>query len=738
MNAFRTIAICGALLFCLGTSTTEAQTWRKALSPTYPGITLNDIFFLDANHGWTVGSRGKVLFTADGGANGNEATIDTLMTLYSVFFRDASNGYAGAGSRTLCRTTDGGFTWSSAPVTEIPDAGAMIRSIYFADANRGWILATLSSTYGRILHTTDGGTSWTLDLTVAASNLIDMDFWSADTGVATGKSVGTLYYTTNGTTWTLAPTPGLGGFTYTRSDIRAVDMVSPTTAYATGWGSSAAGLQPSIHLKTTDGGATWTYLTQSAANRTYDNVYGIWFKDSLTGIAGGGGSVLVRTTDGGVNWVPTVFPSGATINAVSGAGDEIWVCGADGILYFSPDFGNTWELITEIPSASINALQWTSANVGYAAGFDAIFLKTTNHGENWQASFISANGVSQNVNDISFPSDDVGYAAHSYRMLTKTTDGGATWSSVIPDTNIATMTNYGVYFLDQSLGFAVGQLSSTNGVVYKTTDGGATWDTRSGVAAKSLRGVGFGDADHGVVTGAGRTVMFTTDGGGTWTAATLNNVPTNRANATIKKVRYLTATTAVAVGDSTVLRSTDAGATWEYIATASHTSLGGLDAENATTAYAVGTGEVWKTTDAGLSWTNITDPSIVTGTLYSVAVDKDGNPWIGSASSTLYTTAGTVGVNEGPPIAAEYRLDQNYPNPFNPTTTIAFQVAKTGNVRLAVYDILGREVALLLNERKNAGSYEVRFDASTLSTGLYLYRIAADGFVQAKKMLLVK
>jgi hypothetical protein len=159
---------------------------------------------------------------------------------------------------------------------------------------------------------------------------------------------------------------------------------------------------------------------------------------------------------------------------------------------------------------------------------------------------------------------------------------------------------------------------------------------------------------------------------------------------------------------------------------------------SATTAYAVGTGEIWKTTDAGLSWSNIIDPAVVTGTLYSVAVDKSGDPWVGAASSTIFTTSGTVGVNGGGPVATEYRLDQNYPNPFNPSTTIAYQVGKTGNVRLAVYDLLGREVAVLVNERKNAGSYEARFDASTLATGLYLYRVTADGFVQAKKMLLVK
>ena len=85
-----------------------------------------------------------------------------------------------------------------------------------------------------------------------------------------------------------------------------------------------------------------------------------------------------------------------------------------------------------------------------------------------------------------------------------------------------------------------------------------------------------------------------------------------------------------------------------------------------------------------------------------------------------------------------YNLSQNYPNPFNPTTTINFSIPKASNVVLKIYDVLGREVATLLNDDRAAGNYEVNFDASKLASGLYVYTINAGDFTSTKKMMLMK
>jgi hypothetical protein len=85
-----------------------------------------------------------------------------------------------------------------------------------------------------------------------------------------------------------------------------------------------------------------------------------------------------------------------------------------------------------------------------------------------------------------------------------------------------------------------------------------------------------------------------------------------------------------------------------------------------------------------------------------------------------------------------FALEQNYPNPFNPSTGIRYQVPQVSDVRLDVFDMLGRKVSTLVNERQAAGSYQVNFNATNLASGTYFYRLQAGVFVETKKMLLVK
>ncbi|MFO8029604.1 MAG: T9SS type A sorting domain-containing protein, partial [Cyclonatronaceae bacterium] len=85
-----------------------------------------------------------------------------------------------------------------------------------------------------------------------------------------------------------------------------------------------------------------------------------------------------------------------------------------------------------------------------------------------------------------------------------------------------------------------------------------------------------------------------------------------------------------------------------------------------------------------------------------------------------------------------YNLDQNYPNPFNPTTQINFELGQSGMATLKVYDVLGREVATLVNSELSAGAHSVNFDAANLASGTYTYRLEANGFVLSRKMMLVK
>jgi hypothetical protein len=102
--------------------------------------------------------------------------------------------------------------------------------------------------------------------------------------------------------------------------------------------------------------------------------------------------------------------------------------------------------------------------------------------------------------------------------------------------------------------------------------------------------------------------------------------------------------------------------------------------------------------------------------------------------ATLETVTLTVRFN----VARAYELAQNYPNPFNPTTTIRYQIPTAETVSLKVYDVLGKEVATLVNGRQEAGNYAVPFNAAGLSSGMYFYRLQAGSFVETRKMMLVK
>ena len=118
-----------------------------------------------------------------------------------------------------------------------------------------------------------------------------------------------------------------------------------------------------------------------------------------------------------------------------------------------------------------------------------------------------------------------------------------------------------------------------------------------------------------------------------------------------------------------------------------------------------------------------------------------GSAQVGSAfvMDDLAFGALATGVEaSGNVVPAVYELSQNYPNPFNPATLIEYSIPHAGRVRLQVFNLLGKEVATLVDEQQGAGTYKARFEGSALASGTYFYRLQSDGFSQTKKFLLVK
>ncbi len=111
----------------------------------------------------------------------------------------------------------------------------------------------------------------------------------------------------------------------------------------------------------------------------------------------------------------------------------------------------------------------------------------------------------------------------------------------------------------------------------------------------------------------------------------------------------------------------------------------------------------------------------------------------GTIDDSLFVNNQTVGTeNTFTGIPAEYNLLQNYPNPFNPATTITFDLPEQSRVSLTVYNILGEQVASLVDEVREAGRHQAVFDASGFSSGIYFYRLSTDSYTETRKMLLIK
>ena len=120
--------------------------------------------------------------------------------------------------------------------------------------------------------------------------------------------------------------------------------------------------------------------------------------------------------------------------------------------------------------------------------------------------------------------------------------------------------------------------------------------------------------------------------------------------------------------------------------------------------------------------------------------NQNGDPMPEGAAFNIYLAITNVLENEdqNDVVVERFQLKQNYPNPFNPSTTIKYEIPSESFVTLKVYDVLGKEVATLINEEKPAGSYEVDFDASRFVSGVYLYKLQVGSFVETKKMILMK
>ena len=383
-------------------------------------------------------------------------------------------------------------------------------------------------------------------------------------------------------------------------------------------------------------------------------------------------------------------------------------------------------------TGNITDIQFINRNTGWACG-DNIIYKTTNSGKNW---ITQPNPAQCYIVQIYPVDSNIVYAAGWFTFL-KTTNGGLNWIGIFTGTfGSGLPVLNGLYFINESTGWLCG-----NVVVMKTTDGGNSF-TDSMRIEVDAQDIYFRNEMEGVISAMTGSICRTTNGGANWEKKKITGSGPmyNLIRLSFINDQYGW------VGGNVVFRTTDFGLTWDSIGAAGYPSNQAaycIKFSSMDIGYTGGTfGYMFKTTDGGYNWRQENLSNLNPGYVMSFYAYNDSIIWaVGGGGMILHTTTGgNVFVrNISNEIPDKFSLLQNYPNPFNSQTTIEFDIKENGNYKLIIYDCLGRKRDEIFNEYLNAGSYSVSFNGDELQSGVYFYRLLADGnVINTRKMLLIK
>ena len=186
-----------------------------------------------------------------------------------------------------------------------------------------------------------------------------------------------------------------------------------------------------------------------------------------------------------------------------------------------------------------------------------------------------------------------------------------------------------------------------------------------------------------------------------------------------------------------IYKSTNGGLTWDSIFTSTDAVTEFYCASNDNFFVAVRSEGIYRTTDSGENWENL-NSGLINYFNYGINEDNNGYLFVSTFGDGVFKSLTSISGIEDEKQFIDFNLSQNYPNPFNPSTTIKYSIPNAGNISLKVYDVLGKEIATLVNEEKSSGNYEVEFNASNLTSGIYFYQLKAGNFIETKKMILLR
>lgn len=373
-----------------------------------------------------------------------------------------------------------------------------------------------------------------------------------------------------------------------------------------------------------------------------------------------------------------------------------------------------------------------NSSTGWVVGQFGAYLKTTNGGVNWN---IQSPPSSRTLTSVFFISSSTGWAVGDSSTIIKTTNGGSSWQTLVSGLPLIFLSS--VIFTDANTGYVSGQA----GNMIKTTNGGMNWSVLNTSTTHSINCIYFPPSSTSLTgyTCGGTTVtsevLKTSNGGINWVSQVIG------AN-WLWGIHFTDLQTGWTAGmNGSMYSTTNGGLNWDERISGTTYRLVSVVFPNSSTGYIAGfNGIILKTTNSGTNWTP--QQSTTTTYLYNVFFTDVNTGWAtGWNGTVLHTTTGGVTYigKISSEIPVEFKLFQNYPNPFNPSTKIRFDVpSHVQSLQLKVYDILGKEIAELFSGELQPGSYEVLWDASAYSSGIYFYRFLEENLNFTRSMILVR
>ena len=583
-----------------------------------------DVFFLDSNLGWGVGSGNKIYHTINGGTAWSRQNTPSSNTLYSVHFIDSTTGWAVGSAGTIVNTANGGLNWYE----QNSNTNNSLNAVHFIDSKRGWAVGLANT----LIVTTDGGLTWSNDPHPYIRNLDDVYFSDSTNGWISGESGYVAHITLSDDTPPLltdaTPDLDLGAGTLSFVFDEIIDVSAVTLS----------------EITITDNNGTNEVSLAGATLSDSDS-------DTLMLSLNEDQRQAITLLQYGADTTPLQID--VTASAIADlAGNRFAGISNTELTIDSALLVNTWESKnSEGVDTRLLDVHFINSTNGWAVGNDGIVLYTTDAGTMWTAADIgNYNGT---IRDIYFVDSMNGWVVGNVGTVIATTDGGINWTS--QTTNNTNMILFAVYFIDSKNGWASGR----NGTVIATIDGGNTWSLQdSGTTGTDLRGIHFVNSARGWAAGTGNTIITTADGGTTWS----NQTSGVSAAVNLVDVHFVNSTRGwMLADDGKIVTTTNGGTTWSVQDSGVTNRLSGIHFVDSDHGWLAGSsGTIRHTVNGGITWHTQTTPDNAylrgihfTDALHGWAVGNDGTilrgfhtdvtpPLLVDASPGLDLRVGTV------------------------------------------------------------------------------------------------